>query len=176
MSSKIGSVVLYLVTDSSSLIAVRHIVIEGSSQWILGRNITRRCNIIHLDRHVLQLPCSKSEYISLIDFNRHSHVSLDRFIPQNTLSQVVSSYVSNPTEPITAPDKTSNIITDVNRFPISSEHTKHSLSSWDSVKKLVDSVNRHVCGHSTFTDMRTLLLRNGLWNDGVQHYLSRVVS
>lgn len=50
------------------------------------------------------------------------------------------------------------------------------LTSWDSVKKVVDRVHRHVCGHATFSDMRTLLIRNRLWSNEVQHYLSQTVS
>lgn len=85
----------------------------------------------------------------------------------------MSSYL---TELVTTLYKTSNIIINVNRDPISLEHTRILLSAWGFVKKLVNRAHRNVCGNSTFADMRNLLLRKCLWTEGVQHCLSRVVS
>lgn len=59
----LGSVVQNLVTDSPNPISVSRIAIKVSSQWILSRKITRRCCIIHLDRHSLDLSYNESEYI-----------------------------------------------------------------------------------------------------------------
>lgn len=36
----IGSVEIYISTDSEDLISVRHLVIKGSSGWFIGRNLT----------------------------------------------------------------------------------------------------------------------------------------
>ena len=89
----LGSVTLHLMTDSGSLITIRHLVIEGSSQWVLGRNITRTCNILHIGRHALQLPSVSNEFVSLMDHDRHSHVPIGRFLPPTThLSS--SNYIS----------------------------------------------------------------------------------
>lgn len=39
------------------------------------------------------------------------------------------------------------------------------------MKNLVDLVNKHVCSHTDFYDMHTLLLRNRLWTNEVENYL-----
>ena len=39
----------------------------------------------------------------------------------------------------------------------------------------MDKDHRHVCGHSNFRDIRTLLERNGLWRDDYYKYLSHVL-
>lgn len=51
-----------------------------------------------------------------------------------------------------------------------------SIANWPSVGKLVDSVHRHVCGHSSYADIRMLFIRNKLWSNEVQRYLSHIVS
>lgn len=168
----IGSVVLNIVTDSMNRITIRHLVIEGSSQWILGRNITLLCNIIHLGRHALQMPCGESEYISLIDFDRHSHVPIDRFIPHNSSVDIMSECSSNTGSTGYFASLTLESTSDMETPPLSSPFRKPLLSSWDSVKSLVNRVHRHVYGHATFSDMRTLFIRNRLWTNEVQHYLS----
>lgn len=102
---------LHLTTHSMCRIAVRNIVIEGSPQWILGRSITRMCNILHICRHAFD------------------------------------SYYSG-----------------------------QAVSKCSSVKRLVDRVHRHVCGHPTYSDIRTRFKRNFVWTNHVQHYLVRVFS
>lgn len=77
----LGSISLHLLTDARVRISVRHVVIDGSSQWALGRNLTSMCNIVHIGSHTLQLPTSDNQVVSMIDHNRHSHISLDRFVP-----------------------------------------------------------------------------------------------
>lgn len=43
----IGSIILQALCDDEIRINIRDIVIEGSSQWIIGRNVTREVDIIH---------------------------------------------------------------------------------------------------------------------------------
>lgn len=74
------SIVLLVTTDPENQITLRHIVIEGSSQWILGRNIIRACIIQHISAHALVLPTQQSDKISMCDFEHHSHVSVSCFI------------------------------------------------------------------------------------------------
>lgn len=171
----LGSVALHAITDLGKSITIRHIVIEGSSQWIFGRNITRVCNIIHLGRHALQLPCDDPDYLSLIDHDNHSHVSLDRFVPppdHNLLYAHVGTTVT--AAPVLDASDTPGTV-DINH---NSLHLTPSdaVSSWSSVKRLVDRIHKHVCGHASYSDVRTLLLRNRLWTNQVQHYLVQVFS
>lgn len=43
-----GSVVLYVMTDNQNIVSIRHLVVEGSSQWLTGRDVTRRCNVEYI--------------------------------------------------------------------------------------------------------------------------------
>lgn len=49
--------------------------------WVLGRNISWPCNTAHIGCHAIQLQLPEPSYISMLDFNRNSHVSIDRIIP-----------------------------------------------------------------------------------------------
>lgn len=82
--SVIGSVTLHLLNDFDSLIKIRHLVIEGSSQWVLGRNINQTCNILHIGCHALQLTSVDNEFASFVDHDLHYHVPIDRFDPPST--------------------------------------------------------------------------------------------
>lgn len=114
--------------------------------------------------------------MSLIDYNRHSHVAIERFIPPITPSSFLSSYTGNAESNIAADNNATNTDIQSNNGTNTSSLWSSSLANWTSVKKLVDRVHRHVFRHATFSDMRTLLIRNNLWNDQVQHYLASVVT
>lgn len=109
----------------------------------------------------------------MFDFEHHSHVSISLFFPPPTSPQprnaVPSLHDHNHLNSFTV-----NLAIQDNaqaNIPSSDE-----IASWSSVKKLVDKVHKHVCVHATFSDIRTLLVRNLLWSDQVQRYLVRVVS
>ena len=44
----IGSVMLFARTDLGNCVDIRHLIIEGSSQWLIGKNVTKHCNIEHI--------------------------------------------------------------------------------------------------------------------------------
>lgn len=48
-------------------------------------------------------------------------------------------------------------------------------TSWKEVKTVIARVHKHVCGHATLTDFRTLLEQNDLWNDGVSKYTAHIM-
>lgn len=48
--------------------------------------------------------------------------------------------------------------------------------SWPDIKAIIDRFHLHVCGHSDYSDMKTLLARNDLWNDNAQDYLKQIMS
>eukprot|EP00178_Gracilaria_changii_P015990 TRINITY_DN4502_c0_g1_i1.p1 TRINITY_DN4502_c0_g1~~TRINITY_DN4502_c0_g1_i1.p1 ORF type:complete len:217 (+),score=18.60 TRINITY_DN4502_c0_g1_i1:155-805(+) len=50
-----------------------------------------------------------------------------------------------------------------------------STRPWSELKKIVDKVHKHVCGHAVYSDIKILLQRNGLWNEGVNKYLALVL-
>lgn len=77
----IGSVVLHATTNCRASVAIRHLVIEGSSQWVLGRNLTRTFNLVHIVRHSIDLPVTPVNSIDMIDHGRPSCVEVSRFAP-----------------------------------------------------------------------------------------------
>lgn len=47
--------------------------------------------------------------------------------------------------------------------------------SWETVKKKVDKVHKHVCGHAPYYDIKMMLMRNNFWNDSFETYLNETV-
>lgn len=89
----VGSVVLCATSDQGSPVEIRHLVIEGSSQWIIGRNVTRHCDIEHIRSNSLLLPGSDSHTISIEDRGFHSYLPYDIFVhssQKNPLIQISS--------------------------------------------------------------------------------------
>lgn len=73
----LGSIFLSLLTDQGNLVNMRHLAVEGSSQWMIGRNVTKSCDILHIGRNVLKLP--NGDTISLIDQDLYSFIPYDSF-------------------------------------------------------------------------------------------------
>lgn len=46
--------------------------------------------------------------------------------------------------------------------------------NWSDIRRF--RVHNHGCGHATFSDIRTLLVRNKLWNDNVQKYIVKTMT
>lgn len=82
----------------------------------------------------------------MFDFEHHSHVSMDRLISTDApLSPDCSSLVCAASS--------------VNRSTDSIQ-----LSNWNAIRRMVDRVHKHTRGHAEYSDMRTLLQRNKLWD------------
>lgn len=81
---------LIAVSDSGTLVNVRHLFIEGTSQWVIGRNVTCICSIIHIGHNVLQLPEDPNDadpdFISLVDHGLHSYVPYHAFVSHDRIS------------------------------------------------------------------------------------------
>ena len=54
-------------------------------------------------------------------------------------------------------------------------HPENQTLTWPYIKRIIDRVHKHVCGHAAYSDIRTLLKRNNMLNQTVQHYLGRVI-
>lgn len=79
----LGSVQFQCRSDLETPIVIRQLVIKGSSQWILGRNVTRTCNHLHINDNRLQFPMEiygTVDDLSMVDSDAHNYVLLDRFI------------------------------------------------------------------------------------------------
>ena len=156
----IGSVCLTVRSNAGRSVVIRHLVIDGSSQWVIGRNIVRKCNLLYDQQNILQLPAytdsGEREFIPLIDDDMHSYIAYEMFAPNEIkLSEQVhkSMYCATAQIPF----------------------DQNSELSFPKLKKIVDTVHRHVCGHASFSDIKTLLDRNGIWNADTEKYLSHKI-
>lgn len=47
----IGSVHIDAFADSGLKFSIRHLLLDGSSPWVVGKNVTRHSNILHLEKN-----------------------------------------------------------------------------------------------------------------------------
>lgn len=73
------SILLYITTDYRPIISVCHVVVEGSSQLVLGRNLTHNFDISHINKNAAIIPTSLHKSINMVDYNIHSSLPLSRF-------------------------------------------------------------------------------------------------
>ena len=155
-----GSVMLNFKSDSGSLISIRHVVVDGSSPWVLGRNITRKCDIVHIGGNFIRFPPSSdgvSDTLTMIDFDLHRYVPITNTSPS----------VNSPSV-VTLAGFRAQIET-LKQVPVTNR-------SWPQLKRIVDRVHNHTCGHASFADVRSLLERNGFWTPAVSHYLTDLIN
>ena len=129
-----------------------HLVIEGSLQWIIGRNVTRKTDIIHLNRNYIRFrhtPGQSYSTVQLIDHGDHSFIPKHKFIHGNFIS------VND---------------TDTGALCIHSA----TVSNHD-VGKIIKRAHEHVCRHASYDDMRILLQRNNLWADNTKNILLSII-
>lgn len=69
--TKINSFILSIsvLSYKGNVIPIRHLVIEFSSQWVLGRNVTRPCKLYFAVNNMIELPsfepCTPSRYFGM---------------------------------------------------------------------------------------------------------------
>ena len=68
----LGSIMIFAQLHNGALINIRHIGMEGSSQWLIGRDVTNKCDIIHSSGNYLKL--TKRTQIPLKNVDMHSYV------------------------------------------------------------------------------------------------------
>lgn len=150
----LGAVMITVTSDLGNPVQINHLIIDGSSQWIVGRNVTRRCKIDHMEDNKMELPkfnkTDPTDSISLVDYDLHSYIPYKVFLNSRQKStQAFNSTMFCATTQFNAP-------------------LKHN---WSERRKIVDKIHKHVCGHSNFGDMKTLLQRNNLWDHDTEKYL-----
>lgn len=83
----VGSVFFSATSDQGYPIKIKHLIIEGSSQWVIGRNVTKYCDIIRIGGNALKLPVendgSGATFISLVDHDLHCYIPHEVFHPRN---------------------------------------------------------------------------------------------
>ena len=73
----LGSILLSLLSDQGVKVEIRHLIIEGSSPWIIGRNVTRHSDIIHRKGNYLHfslLQSNATNTLQLINHDFHSYL------------------------------------------------------------------------------------------------------
>lgn len=150
----LGSVILKAKTDQDSSVFIRHLIIDGSSQWVVGRNVTKYCNIVHIGGNKIVLP-DTNDSITLTNVQYHSHIPYCAFIHG---------------------DKDCSVAMDKKLFCATATIANTDIiRPWNEVKKVIDKVHKHICGHSNYSDIRILLERNKLWCDEAKKYLCSVL-
>lgn len=148
------SVPLFARSNCGMLFTICHLVIQGSFNWVIGCKVTRPCNIIHNNDNALGLPNSNSDKISMIDVRFHIYIEYKRFTKNGGDQSPSLSCL----------------------YAASSAVESEILDNWAKVLLIVDRVQKHTYGHESFSDMGTLLSRNGLWDAQGQHYLATAVA
>lgn len=153
----LGSTILNFKSDNDRIVAVRHIIVDGSSPWVIGRNVTRECNIIHISGHFLRLPKLNNQIdrITMIDHDHHSYIPLE--------SVMLPNDGSDNTCKLAGFSARARGINNIDQM------------EWPVLKRILDKVHVHVCGHASFSDIKTLLQRNNLWNHATEHYVTETV-
>ena len=119
---------------------IRHVLIEKSSQWVIGRKVASKCDIVHTKGNYLQL--LNQTRIALEDFGHHSYVPYLIFV--NDKGTKCSSFQAKLF------CATGNI------------SGQEAERPWSETKKVIDKVHKDVCGHASLSDMEILVKRNDL--------------
>lgn len=146
----LGSVVLTAYSDSNRPIDITHIVLRGSSQWIVGRNVTRKADIQHINGNALVFcvgELDERDSIKLFNDKFLSYIPMDRFSQTKNFSSI-SALSARP-----VPKRT-----------------------WNEIKHIIEKVHKHVCGHASFSDFKMLLERNNIWNAAVEEYICQLIN
>lgn len=150
----IGSVMLTTLSDQGTPVNIRHLIIQGSSAWVIGRNVTRLTDIIHLNGNFLKFDVPETcepNTIQLTDHDFHSYLLREKFYHSEFKS------IQDP--------KCSSIVAS----------SASATLSWNGTKKIIKRIHEHVCGHSNYNDIKLLLQRNKIWSDGCVKYLSQLL-
>lgn len=151
----LGPVDLQLTSDQGNPVTICHLVIEGSSPWVIRKNVTKHCDIIHSNGNLLRFGSdSISDTVQLFEHDNHSYISMVKFY----IESVVSAH--HP--------RVASLCASSAGFA--------TKMSFDDSKKVVDRVHKHVCGHSNYEDISLLLKRNHIWSDDISHYLGQILN
>lgn len=126
-----------------------HLILRWSSQWVIGRNVTRRAALIR----------SKGSSVMIFFENKNVYkLTLDdNEDPSFMSSGRVLAPLSLQTESLAA-----------FRYNFKPAKTDYS---WKEKQKTVDTVHENMFEHSSDNDIRTLLPRGSTWYKSVRDYL-----
>lgn len=75
----LGSVPVCIRSDEGNVMYVCPLIAEGSSQWVIGRKATKRCNTHHIGENTPVLPDS-SYTVQLRNVGFHSYLLYEKFV------------------------------------------------------------------------------------------------
>lgn len=144
-----------LVWQSKFLVFVCHLVIDGSSQWVIGRSLTRKWNIKYIDSSARQLSqTSPIVFIKMYDFDNHNRIEISGF--RSSSIKIVQFTASLGTATFDA----GNALFVSALKPIKTDRS--------STQKTINRVQKHVCSQAIYSDICTLLQRNNVWFERIQ--------
>lgn len=171
----LGSIVLNVNTEEGYSIGLRHLVLDGSSSWVVGRNITRHSTINHMNENTLIVPDGRGNklQIPLIDHDLQCYIPTRLFNTYGNMDPIHSASAT-PTEEATHTEN-SNILCSSSISLQSCSSRSASMSSKE-LKSVADKVHKHICAHADISDVKLLLQRNNLLSPDVEKYLTFVMS
>ena len=149
-----GSIMITARLHDGTVINIRQIVVEGSSKWLIRRSVPTKCDIIHSNGKFLK----KTDYTNIPPLN----VDMHSYIPSSIfLKQATESHSTYHAKLFRATGDT---------------HNSTYSRPWSELKRTIDKLDKHICGHASLSDIQILLQRNNLWSTEIEKYLNRVVT
>lgn len=147
----LGSMFISFTSDQNTVITIPDLVIEWSSPWLIGSNFTSHADIIHTGGNVLRITSNSALPVTVSIVDHKNHI----YFPKQTLcpTKILSSH--------------SREITNI----MKSLSARSANLKWPEKQKIIDKVHKHVCGHSTYADMKIVLQKNKLWDEQCGRYL-----
>lgn len=158
----LGSVVLEALVPDATIAEITHMVLEGSSKWVIGRNETK-----HGDVGNINIPFMFFQSSSDGEQHVNNNVEHDML-----LYQPIQLFCSTGVTDLDRESPLSEISGAVVKKPSADVTT---ALPWVKLRPITDRVQSHVCGHADFGDIRILLDRNQLWSNDARRYPSGIV-
>lgn len=91
----IGSVFPSATTDSDHPLQIRHLVLQGSSQWATGRNVTSNSDIQYAEQIALRMRTGGGQYdlLTLSIYDLHCFVTRRDFDQQSEFTTALSAVI-----------------------------------------------------------------------------------
>lgn len=123
----IGSTALSCLSDCDTTVFIFHLILDGSSQWVIGQNVIFSWTIFQNDNPSLAVGGNVNQLVIF----RLSLKNLLLYLP------LASFYKS------------------LSNLNISTSHTfiAPTVQCWSDEKYVIDRVHWHVCGHADFSDI-----------------------
>lgn len=97
----LGSAMLADIKPTGTELNIRHLILDASSQWVIGRNFTSPSNILVLKGRFIELSSHTGArlLLSLTNHNMHLHLPLTLFLSLNRATTTLQPPVQQPRPP-----------------------------------------------------------------------------